>query len=95
MWESVPTFQTTLLNNMATSTKLLTRPLGKDGPQVPRLGIGTMGLSGVYGDPAPDKERLAFLDEVYKRGEIFWDTGKCSLAVPFYPCSCPTAGNRI
>jgi aryl-alcohol dehydrogenase-like predicted oxidoreductase len=51
------------------------RKLGKNGPEVPRLGLGLMGLSGVYGLPAPDKERLAFLDEAYKMGERFWDTG--------------------
>ena len=61
---------------MATSTKLPTRQLGKNGPQVPRLGLGLMGASGVYGVPGSDTERLAFLDEVYKKGETFWDTGK-------------------
>jgi hypothetical protein len=34
-----------------------------------------MGLSGIYGLPRPTEERLAFLDEVYKRGQWFWDTG--------------------
>lgn len=52
------------------------RQLGKIGPVVPRLGLGLMGLSGVYGLPAPDHERLAFLDEAYKMGETFWDTGR-------------------
>ena len=33
-----------------------------------------MVLSGVYSKPAPDDERLAFLDEIFKRGETFWDT---------------------
>jgi len=61
---------------MASLSKLPTRPLGKNGPQVPRLGLGLMGLSGVYGTPAADAERLAFLDEAYKQGEVFWDTGK-------------------
>ena len=61
---------------MASFSKLPTRPLGKNGPQVPRLGLGMVGISGVYGLPGSDEERLAFLDEVYKRGETFWDTGK-------------------
>lgn len=66
---------------MATSTKLPTRPLGKNGPQVTRMGLGVMVLSGVYSVPASDEERLAFLDAAYDKGERFWDTGK-SLA----PC---------
>ncbi|OCL09977.1 Aldo/keto reductase [Glonium stellatum] len=59
---------------MASFPKLPTRPLGKNGPQIPRLGLGLVGLSGVYGLAGSDTERLAFLDEVYKRGETFWDT---------------------
>lgn len=54
---------------------LPTRPLGKDGPQVPRLGFGTMGLSAFYGPTKPDEERLAVLDRAYELGETFWDTG--------------------
>jgi hypothetical protein len=56
--------------------KIVTRALGKNGPQVPRLGLGLMGLSGHYGLPAPDEERLAFLDKAYEMGERFWDTGE-------------------
>lgn len=41
---------------------------------LPRLGLGLMGVSGIYGLPAPDNERLSFLDEAYKRRETFWDT---------------------
>ncbi|KAF1982812.1 aldo-keto reductase [Aulographum hederae CBS 113979] len=59
---------------MSDHPKLPTRPLGKDGPQLPRLGVGLMGLSGTYGLPAPDEDRLAFLDELHKRGKVFWDT---------------------
>jgi hypothetical protein len=56
--------------------KIVTRALGKNGPQIPRLGLGLMGLSGHYGLPAPDEERLAFLDKAYEMGERYWDTGK-------------------
>jgi hypothetical protein len=54
---------------------LPTRPLGKNGPQVPRLGFGTMGLSVFYGPAKPDAERLALLDKAYELGETFWDSG--------------------
>ncbi|KAF2672197.1 Aldo/keto reductase [Microthyrium microscopicum] len=50
------------------------RQLGKNGPILPRLGVGLMGASGVYGLPASDAARLAFLDGAYSIGETFWDT---------------------
>ncbi|RFU28500.1 hypothetical protein B7463_g7843, partial [Scytalidium lignicola] len=59
---------------MASLSKLPVRQLGKNGPLLPRLGIGLMSLSGVYALPRPDDERLAFLDEAHKKGETFWDT---------------------
>ncbi|KAI8934226.1 hypothetical protein NX059_008972 [Plenodomus lindquistii] len=53
---------------------LPTAPLGRDGPQVNRLGFGAMGLSAFYGTPKSDSERLAVLDHAYKVGERFWDS---------------------
>ncbi|KAL1612409.1 hypothetical protein SLS60_000635 [Paraconiothyrium brasiliense] len=53
---------------------LSTAPLGKNGPQVNRLGFGLMGLSVFYGKPKPDSQRLALLDAAYEMGERFWDT---------------------
>lgn len=53
---------------------LPTAPLGKNGPQVNRLGFGLMGLSVFYGKPKPDHERLALLDAAYEMGERFWDS---------------------
>ncbi|KAL7929159.1 NADP-dependent oxidoreductase domain-containing protein [Trichoderma chlorosporum] len=53
---------------------LQTRPLGRNGPQVSVIGFGAMGLSGFYGPVESEEQRLAFLDEIYKLGERFWDT---------------------
>ena len=54
--------------------QLKTRQLGKDGPHVTALGLGTMGLSAYYFPAAPDEERLQFLDYVYGSGIHSWDT---------------------
>jgi len=56
------------------STTLPTAKLGKNGPQVTRLGYGAMGLSAFYGAPKPDEERFALLDKAYEAGEHFWDS---------------------
>lgn len=66
-------------------SKLPTRPLGKNGPQLPRLGLGLMNSSGTYGLPGLDADRLTFLDEAYKMGEVFWDTG--TLTFQSFSCS--------
>ncbi|CAI4216916.1 unnamed protein product [Parascedosporium putredinis] len=59
---------------MAPPVSLTTRPLGKNGPQVPRLGLGLMSLSVAYGKARSDEERLAFLTKAWEMGETFWDT---------------------
>ncbi|CAG7930787.1 unnamed protein product [Penicillium olsonii] len=51
-----------------------TRPLGKNGPEVTRVGFGLMGLSSYYGKPLPIEEGLHVLDKAYELGERFWDT---------------------
>ncbi|KAH9888257.1 Aldo/keto reductase [Xylariomycetidae sp. FL2044] len=51
-----------------------TRQLGRNGPLVPRIGFGTMGLSIAYGNPLPDEQRLALLDHAESIGATFWDT---------------------
>lgn len=53
---------------------LPTAQLGRDGPQVNRLGFGLMGLSVFYGAAKPDSERLAVLDRAHELGERFWDS---------------------
>ncbi|KAM0420660.1 hypothetical protein ACHAPT_011576 [Fusarium lateritium] len=50
-------------------------PLGKNGPLVPRLGFGLMGLSyGTYGSVPSDEERFALLDHAHEVGSTFWDS---------------------
>ncbi|KAF2872429.1 aldo/keto reductase [Massariosphaeria phaeospora] len=53
---------------------LPTAALGRNGPQVTRLGFGLMGLSMAYGPVPADPERLALLDRAYELGERHWDT---------------------
>jgi aryl-alcohol dehydrogenase-like predicted oxidoreductase len=50
---------------------LPTAQLGRNGPQVNRLGFGLMGLSMFYGKPKPDEERLEVLTQAHKLGERF------------------------
>lgn len=52
---------------------LKTIAIGKDGPQVPAMGMGLMSIGGAYGDGGTDEQRLAFLDQLHERGETFWD----------------------
>ncbi|CZR51862.1 probable aldo-keto reductase (AKR13), puatative [Phialocephala subalpina] len=56
-------------------SKLPTSQLGKNGPLIPKMGLGCMGLSIWYGAGAiPDEERLQFLDGAFELGETFWVT---------------------
>lgn len=48
--------------------------LGKNGPQVPCMGFGLMGLSSAYGAVESTEERLKVLDRAVRLGETFWDT---------------------
>lgn len=55
-------------------TPLGMRPLGLDGPLVSVLGLGCMGMSGVYG-PADDDESVATIRAALDAGITLLDTG--------------------
>ncbi|EED13807.1 aldo/keto reductase, putative [Talaromyces stipitatus ATCC 10500] len=55
-------------------TKVPLRKLGKNGPLVPALGLGLMGMSMLYGLPPSDEERFAVLDRAVEIGATNWDT---------------------
>jgi aryl-alcohol dehydrogenase-like predicted oxidoreductase len=50
------------------------RKLGKNGPSVPALGFGLMGMSVAYGTIPSDEERFAILDRALDLGATFWDS---------------------
>ena len=52
------------------------RKLGKNGPSIPALGFGLMGLSVAYGTVPSDDERLAILDRAFDLGATFWDSAE-------------------
>lgn len=52
---------------------MITRRLGKTGPEVPAIGFGCMVLSGSYG-PADQQKSLATLERALELGCTFWDT---------------------
>lgn len=51
--------------------------LGKNGPSVPALGFGLMGMSHLtYGSIPGDEERFAILDRALELGATFWDSSE-------------------
>ncbi|KAF5024704.1 hypothetical protein F66182_3218 [Fusarium sp. NRRL 66182] len=59
---------------MAPPAQLPLRQLTKNGPKIPSVGFGLMGMSFGYGEPGPDEERLKVLDRAWELGCTNWDT---------------------
>ncbi|KAK3374644.1 NADP-dependent oxidoreductase domain-containing protein [Podospora didyma] len=59
---------------MAPPMQLPTRKLGKNGPQIPAIGFGLMGLSVAYGSVGSDDDRLKVLDRAWELGYTNWDS---------------------
>ena len=53
---------------------MITRRLGTGGPTVSAIGLGCMGMSGMYG-PADENESIATIHETMERGVNLLDTG--------------------
>lgn len=48
--------------------------LGSDGFEVSKLGLGCMGLSGVYNDPVPEEFGISMIKYAFDKGITFFDT---------------------
>ncbi|KAF4964707.1 hypothetical protein FSARC_7414 [Fusarium sarcochroum] len=59
---------------MAPPAQLPLRQLTKNGPKIPSIGFGLMGMSVGYGAPESDDERLKVLDRAWELGCTNWDT---------------------
>lgn len=51
-----------------------TRSLGRNGPQVPAVGLGLMSLGDAYGSAGSLDDKVAFLEHAHATGQWFWDT---------------------
>jgi aryl-alcohol dehydrogenase-like predicted oxidoreductase len=50
--------------------------LSQDAPRIPRLGLGLMGMSLMYGPTTSDSERFAVLDRALDLGANHWDSAE-------------------
>ncbi|KAJ5895314.1 NADP-dependent oxidoreductase domain-containing protein [Penicillium taxi] len=50
------------------------RTLGRNGPQVPAIGLGLMSIGGIYGSAGAQEDNIALLDHAHSTGQRFWDT---------------------
>lgn len=59
------------------ATPVPLHPLGKNGPNVPALGFGLMGMSHqTYGSIPAEEEQFALLDRAFELGARFWDSSE-------------------
>ncbi|CAH0044695.1 unnamed protein product [Clonostachys solani] len=56
------------------SSSPILRQVGQNGPRIPAVGFGLMGLSIAYGPIGTDEERLKVLDRAWELGCTNWDT---------------------
>jgi len=67
-----------------------TARLGSQGPLVPRIGLGLMGMSVFYGTSGSDEDRFVVLDKAIEVGETFWDS-ESSIFLCFWTSSLTNA----
>lgn len=67
-----------------TTSRIPQAKLGRNGPLIPRLGFGLMGLSAFYGGYESDEKRFEVLDRAVELGETFWDS-QYFIAASFIP----------
>ena len=52
------------------------RKLGNSGPEVSAIGLGCMGMTGVYGQPASRQEMIRLIHAAVERGVTLFDTAE-------------------
>jgi aryl-alcohol dehydrogenase-like predicted oxidoreductase len=59
---------------MSNHSSIPERRLGKNGPKVPAISYGAMGLSISYGTAGSDEERFKVLDRAIELGSTYFDS---------------------